>query len=76
MAFAYGYGVNVDRAALAAKAADPLFVGGLGSFHAGSIAVAGMADGAIKQLTADIDPDVLRQFGHRADGEIPKSLEW
>jgi prepilin-type N-terminal cleavage/methylation domain-containing protein len=76
MAFAYGYGVNVDPAALAAKVADPLFVGGLGSFHAGSIAVAGMADGAIKQLTADIDPDVLRQLGHRADGEIPKSLEW
>jgi hypothetical protein len=34
-----------------------------------------MADGAIKQLTEDIDPDVLRQLGHRADGEIPKSLE-
>ena len=76
MAFAYGYGVNVDPAALAAKVADPLFVGGLGSFHAGSIAVAGMANGAIKQLTADIDPDVLRQLGHRADGEIPKRLEW
>ena len=73
---AFGYGADVDRAALAAKVADPLFVGGLGSFHAGSIAVAGMADGAIKQLTADIDPDVLRQLGHRADGEIPKSLEW
>jgi hypothetical protein len=69
------YADNSDRAALAAKVADPLFVGGFGSFHIAGIAVAGMADGAIKQLTEDIDPDVLRQLGHRADGEIPKSLE-
>jgi hypothetical protein len=34
-----------------------------------------MADGAIAQLMDDIDPDVLRQLGHRADGEIPKGLQ-
>jgi hypothetical protein len=53
---------------------DPLFVGGFGSNHSSKISVSAMADGAIAQLMDDIDPDVLRQLGHRADGEIPKSL--
>jgi prepilin-type N-terminal cleavage/methylation domain-containing protein len=53
---------------------DPLFVGGFGSNHSSKISVSAMADGAIAQLTDDIDPDVRRQLGHRADGEIPKSL--
>ncbi len=51
---------------------DPLVVGGFGSDHQGRICVSAMADGAIKQFTPDIDPDVLRQLGNRADGEIPK----
>ena len=53
---------------------DPLFVGGFGSNHSSKISVSAMADGAIAQFTDDIDPDVRRQLGHRADGEIPKSL--
>jgi prepilin-type N-terminal cleavage/methylation domain-containing protein len=71
MGFWYG---SQEGAAIAAKAADPLFVGGLGSFHQGQITVTGMADGAINQITPDIDPALLRQLGHRADGEIPISL--
>ena len=51
---------------------DPLFVGGFGSDHMGGITVSAMADGAVRMLSVDIDPDVLRQLGHRADGEIPK----
>jgi prepilin-type N-terminal cleavage/methylation domain-containing protein len=70
----FGYG-SQEGAAIAAKAADPLFVGGIGSFHAGGIVVTGMADGGIKQLSEDIDLALLRQLGHRADGEIPISLE-
>ena len=63
--------------ALDAEAADPLFVGGIGSFHAGGIVVTGMADGGVKQLSVDIDPALLRQLGHRADGEIPKNgFDW
>ena len=51
---------------------DPLFVGGFGSFHMSGICVSAMADGGVRQFTPDIDPDLLRQLGHRADGEIPK----
>ena len=51
---------------------DPLFVGGFGSFHISGVCVSAMADGGVQQFTPDIDPDLLRQLGHRADGEIPK----
>ncbi|MFM1902952.1 MAG: hypothetical protein RLZZ440_852 [Planctomycetota bacterium] len=51
--------------------ADPLVVGGFGSFHAGWIVVVGMADGAVRVVQADTDPEVLRQLGDRADGELP-----
>jgi prepilin-type N-terminal cleavage/methylation domain-containing protein len=50
---------------------NPLVVGGFGSDHAGGIVVAGLADGAVRSLHHDISPDVLRQLGHRADGELP-----
>ena len=52
---------------------DPLVVGGFGSDHAGNLVVAGLADGAIRSISRDISPDVLRQLGHRADGEIQAS---
>ena len=51
---------------------DPLFVGGFGSFHISGICVSAMADGGVRQFPPDVDPDLLRQLGHRADGEIPK----
>jgi prepilin-type N-terminal cleavage/methylation domain-containing protein len=50
---------------------DPLYVGGFDSDHAGSLVVAGLADGAVRSISRDVSPDVLRQLGNRADGEIP-----
>ena len=50
--------------------ADPLVVGGFSSFHAGWLVVVGMADGAVRVVHADTDPEVLRQLGDRADGEL------
>jgi prepilin-type N-terminal cleavage/methylation domain-containing protein len=52
---------------------DPLVVGGFGSDHAGGVVVAGMGDGAVRFLSATIAPALLRQLGHRADGELPAS---
>jgi len=52
---------------------DPLIVGGFGSDHAGGIVVAGMGDGSVRFLTPMMSPGLLRQLGHRADGELPAS---
>ena len=51
------------------KAATPLEVGKFGSFHAGGAQFV-LADGAVTFLTDRIDPDLFRQLGNRADGEI------
>ena len=51
--------------------ADPMFVGGFGSYHPGGLN-ASFADGSARFLGDNIDPDVLRQLGNRADAEIPK----
>jgi prepilin-type N-terminal cleavage/methylation domain-containing protein len=58
-----------DRAA-PEEAADPLAVGGLGSFHPGGLQMA-LADGATRFLARTTAPEVLRQLGARADGELP-----
>jgi len=50
---------------------DPLFVGGFDSDHAGGVVIAALADGAVRGIFRGISPDVLRQLGNRADGEIP-----
>ncbi len=50
--------------------ADPLFVGGFGSLHAGG-ANFNFADGSTRFLTDDLDERVRRQLGARSDGEIP-----
>lgn len=47
----------------------PLTVGGFGSFHQGG-AQFGFADGSVRFLTDSINPDLLRQFANRADGEL------
>lgn len=47
----------------------PLDVGGFGSFHTGGGNFA-LADGSTRFLTKNIDPDLFRQLGHRADGEL------
>jgi prepilin-type N-terminal cleavage/methylation domain-containing protein len=56
------------------EAANELFVGGFGSFHAGDIINAGMADGSVRPIAPSIDPAALRQLGNRADGQIPKEF--
>ena len=49
----------------------PLFVGGFGSYHAGGLNI-GLADGCTRFLSLRVDPQILRQLGNRADGEIMK----
>jgi len=34
--------------------------------------MAAFADGSTRFLTEDVAPEVLRQLGSRADGELPK----
>ena len=48
-----------------------LFVGGFGSYHPGG-ANMGFADGSTRFLSQNTKPEVLRQLGNRADGEIIK----
>lgn len=49
----------------------PTFVGGLSSPHPG-VVMGAFADGSTRFLKEDIDAEVLRQIGARADGELPK----
>ncbi|MFK8113269.1 MAG: DUF1559 domain-containing protein [Rubripirellula sp.] len=48
---------------------DPLKVGGFGSFHQGGAQFA-FADGSVQFVTDSINPELLRQFADRADGEL------
>ena len=50
--------------------ADSLDVGGFGSFHPGG-ALFTFADGSTRFLTNSIEETLFKQFGNRADGEIP-----
>ena len=49
--------------------AGSLQVGGFSSMHPGGANFA-IADGSSRFLSESIDPDLLRQLGHRADGEL------
>ncbi|QEG02486.1 hypothetical protein Mal15_66070 [Stieleria maiorica] len=51
-----------------------LEVGGYDSYHAGG-GNFGMADGAVVFLTHNIDPQVYRHLGNRADGELIDETE-
>ncbi len=51
----------------------PLDVGGFGSAHHGGAQFC-FADGSCRFISEDIAPTLLRQIGHRADGEIPGQL--
>jgi prepilin-type processing-associated H-X9-DG protein len=54
----------------------PNEVGGFGSFHSGSVINALFADGSIQVVSSDIDPEIFRLFGHRADGELIMDDRW
>jgi len=60
-------------AASTGQASGSLTVGGFGSYHPAGVNV-GFADGSTRFLPQSIDPQLLRQFGNRADGEIMKPL--
>jgi prepilin-type N-terminal cleavage/methylation domain-containing protein len=47
----------------------PLDVGGFGSAHPGGVEIA-TADGSCRMIMDDIDPEILRQLGNRADGTL------
>ena len=53
----------------AAKPAGDLAVGGFGSFHPGGAGFL-FGDGATRFVSAEIDPGVFQQLGHRADGKL------
>ena len=53
---------------------DPLYVGGFGSFHIGDISNFALADGSVRAISRDIDANLFRLLGHRADGEIMKEF--
>ena len=54
----------------------PLVVGGFGAYHPG-MAVVGMADGATRAVSYNIDRDILHALGSRAGGELPDGgNEW
>jgi prepilin-type N-terminal cleavage/methylation domain-containing protein len=48
-----------------------LTVGGFGSYHPGGINIE-LADGSTRFISLNIDPQVFKQLGNRADGEIMK----
>lgn len=54
---------------------NPLAVGGFGSFHPGVCNFV-FADGSARALMTSTEANVLRQLGHRADGELldPRSF--
>lgn len=47
-----------------------LTVGGFGSLHAGGANFV-IADGSVRFFSESVDPELFRQLGHRADGELP-----
>ena len=53
-----------------AEQGGPLFVGGFGAYHPG-VAVIGMADGATRAISYQIDKEILHGLGSRAGGELP-----
>lgn len=58
----------------ASETAD-LFVGGFGSYHAGGVVNVSYAEGAVRPLDTNVDPRVLRQLTHRADGATSSNAE-
>jgi prepilin-type N-terminal cleavage/methylation domain-containing protein/prepilin-type processing-associated H-X9-DG protein len=55
--------------AVSAAAAPPTFVGGFSSVHPGTVSFA-FGDGHVASLSASVNPAILTQLGHRADGKL------
>jgi hypothetical protein len=53
---------------VAPDTSSPLYVGGFGSYH-GDGAHFAFGDGRVVCLTQDTDSKLLRQMGHRGDGQ-------
>ena len=49
----------------------PLDVGGFGGYHPGG-AQFSFADGSSRFVSEDVDPELLKQYGNRADGTVQK----
>ena len=64
----------VQSPANATGASSPLYVGGFGSAHP-VLANVAFGDGNVRRLlSSSIDPQVLRQLGHRADGKLLNTI--
>lgn len=63
--------VQLDQVAAEEEPPASTFVGGLGSPHPGIVNIA-LADGAVRGVNINVDPEVLRRLGNRQDGEYVK----
>jgi hypothetical protein len=63
----------IDGEPPAQDVAESLVVGGFGGPHPGIINAA-FADGSTRGISDNIDPQVFRLLGNRADGEIVKAF--
>lgn len=61
---------GVVQAAGGAVPVGPLAVGGFGSHHVGGSQF-GLGDGAVRFISENINPDLFKQLGNRADGKLP-----
>jgi prepilin-type processing-associated H-X9-DG protein len=54
-----------------------LSVGGFGSYHTAGLTMFAFGDGHVRPLSPEIDPEVYRSLGNRADGKLidPRRLE-
>ena len=65
-------GLGMGGMEMGGGGANKLYVGGFGSEHPG-VANMVFGDGAVKSVSEGIDPLVLQQYGHRADGKLIKA---
>jgi prepilin-type N-terminal cleavage/methylation domain-containing protein/prepilin-type processing-associated H-X9-DG protein len=66
-----GTGNDQNKPAAKEKTTNTLAVGGFSSRHPGGINAA-LADGSVHFINDDIDAELFRQLGNRADGQIMK----
>jgi prepilin-type N-terminal cleavage/methylation domain-containing protein/prepilin-type processing-associated H-X9-DG protein len=66
-----GTDTDPDKPAAKEKTTNTLAVGGFSSRHPGVINIA-LADGSVHAISDQIDKELFRQMGNRADGQIMK----